>query len=107
MRTAVIEEEHLVSLKLSLKGNKGVLEKQGAGLQEKRPQFLRAGAIAFRLPSYHPRKRREKHWPQERRGVTLTPGLAVHYCTLIFWGKKVGAAEELRGAGSDRSPWHA
>ena len=32
-----VSEEHLISLKLSLKGNKGVSEKQGAGLQKKSP----------------------------------------------------------------------
>lgn len=112
LRTAVIEEEHLVSLKLSLEGNKGVLEKQGAGLQEKIPQFPEGPCYlhssAFRLPSYHPRKRREKHWPQERKGITLTPDLAVQYCTLISWGEKSGNSRRApRGAGSEHLPWHA
>lgn len=60
----------MLSLRLFLKGNKGVLEKQGAGLQEKDRLVL---LYTFRFPSYHPRKSRTRHLPQERRGHYLDP----------------------------------
>lgn len=64
--TGQLSVKCLVSLRLSLKGNKGVLEKQGAGLQEKKTSVPRGWYhgihfSAFGLPSYHPRKRRAKN----------------------------------------------
>lgn len=53
--TGQLSVKCLVSLRLSLKGNKGVLEKQGAGLQEKRPQFPEAGTmVSISQPSGSP-----------------------------------------------------
>lgn len=116
LRIATIGEQQLISLRLSFKGNKGVLEKQGAGLQEKRPPFPEGWyycihSSAFKLPSYHPRKRREKHWPQERThcldprpGWTLLPLATVPTPPPVSWGKR-GRAKELMG--SEHSPWHA
>lgn len=73
LRTAAIGEQQLISLRLSFKGNKGVLEKQGAGLQEKRPQFPEGWyycihSSAFKLPLLP---------PEEEKGKTLASGEAL------------------------------
>lgn len=87
LRTAAIGEQQLISLRLSFKGNKGVLEKQGAGLQEKRPQFPEGWyyyihSSAFKLPLLPPKEEKGKTLASGEERIALTPGLAGHCCPL-------------------------
>lgn len=122
LRTAAIGEQQLISLRLSFKGNKGVLEKQGAGLGEKRPQFPEGWyycihSSAFKLPLLPPKEEKGKTLASGEERIALTPGLAGQCCPLPLlectrihvppppsWGKR-GRAKELMG--SEHSPGRA
>lgn len=105
-----VPEYHLVSLRLSLKGNKGVLEKQSASLQKKSPQFYESWCcyIVLQPSGPLPTAQGEQSKRPQERGHYLDPRPDYTLLHPHILGKKVEQHESSwrKGECSAWPPWH-